>query len=99
MAEKRPYAAYRPRVAIEEAGERPPADLQHEIALLRQVLLGLFGAELTITDLVHNLNKLSAALARLMRANQQSGEDHETDLGALADRVLSERLSGEAQSD
>jgi hypothetical protein len=91
------YATYVPVVALEEALKLPPGDLRLEIAVARAVLRELLRAGLSIQELVAGLDKVTGALARMLRLNSTlTADDQEAgDLEAIVAGLLADlRLGG-----
>lgn len=68
------YAAYVPVVDLKRALELPPGDLRLEIAVVRQLLAQLLGAELPPAEMVEAVDRATGALVRMLRANKQLSE-------------------------
>ena len=64
------YASYVPVVALEHALDLPPGDLRLEIAVTRAALAELLNAELAPEAMVPALDRMTAALTRLLRTNK-----------------------------
>lgn len=83
-------AAYKPVVDLKSALRLPPGDLRLEIAVMRQVLVQLLAAELPPVELIAALDKATAALVRMLKANQQLSEDAAGELETAVEQYLAE---------
>ena len=79
-----------PVVGLEQALTLPPGDLRLEIAVVRQALAQLLEAELAPVELIGALDKATAALVRMLKANKQLNEDAANELEMAVDIFLRE---------
>ena len=77
-------------VGLKQALTLPPGDLRLEIAVVRQALAQLLEAELAPVELIGALDKATAALVRMLKANKQLNEDAANELEMAVDIFLRE---------
>ena len=84
------YEAYAPTAHLGDALGQAPENLQAEIAVTRLLLAELLQSDLPPDKLVGLVDRATAALARLLRANQQIGGSEAGDIDEIVARVLAE---------
>src|SRR3712207_1921540 len=84
------YRTYVPRTDMEAAIEMPPEDLRREIAVVRVVLAELLHAGLSVQELANAVDKVTGALARMLRINHQIGAGQADSVEADIQRALEE---------